>query len=246
MKKAENLISEYRQKIGLTQRELGDNLGVSEKKVKRWENGIDMPDAVTMKKLCDILEMPQDIALWVSVDCIRAQKRNLSVVTAVLLSLMFIMSSLALGRAYSAYVLPKLALERHMELVEHKYRISDKDGSKNYANHAAVDVTMVQLLANPEKYDGWLVRVVGVGNLGFEMDYIALTKEDWDFYGNHRIGIRLSDRATPYEEAKAYNGKYVLVEGIFRNDPKGENDIDWMEIVKVSRYEPIWKENTEK
>ena len=240
------IITEYRLKIGLTQRELGDNLGVSEKKVKRWENGIDMPDAETMKKLCDILEIPQDVAIWAGVDGIRAQKRNLSVVTAVLLSLMFILSLLALGRAYSTYVLPKLALERHMELVEHKYRISDKDGSKNYANHAAVDVTMVQLLANPEKYDGWLVRVVGVGNLGFEMDYIALTKEDWDFYGNHRIGIRLSDRATPYEEAKAYNGKYVLVEGIFRNDPKGENDIDWMEIVKVSRYEPIWKENTEK
>ena len=40
--------------------------------------------------------------------------------------------------------------------------------TQNSANQYAKDVTMIQLIATPEKYDGQLVRVIGVGNLEFE------------------------------------------------------------------------------
>ena len=50
--------------------------------------------------------------------------------------------------------------------------------TQNPANQSAKDVTMIQLIAAPEKYDGQLVRVIGVGNLAFESNCISLSKED--------------------------------------------------------------------
>lgn len=147
-----------------------------------------------------------------------------------------------IGLICSDYIAPKVELAMHQSAVRREYEQIDHEASKNSANHAAKDVTMVQLLATPEKYDGWLVRVVGVGNLGFEANYIALTKEDWGYYSNHRISVSLSERAISYEEAAAYNGKYVLVEGIFRNDSTGKNDVNRMTIENVSRYQLVWKE----
>ena len=36
----------------------------------------------------------------------------------------------------------------------------------NAGNYYAEDVSIIELIATPEKYDGKLVRVIGVGNLG--------------------------------------------------------------------------------
>lgn len=40
-------------------------------------------------------------------------------------------------------------------------------------------VSLVQLLANPEKFDGQVVRFHGVSNIGFEGDAVYLSKEHW-------------------------------------------------------------------
>ncbi|MDD6429022.1 MAG: helix-turn-helix domain-containing protein [Lachnospiraceae bacterium] len=51
-------IRTYRKKKGLTQRELGDLLGISDKMVSRWENGLSIPDAVMYLDICRELEIP--------------------------------------------------------------------------------------------------------------------------------------------------------------------------------------------
>lgn len=109
----------------------------------------------------------------------------------------------------------------------------------NPVNYHAIDVTMVQLLANPDKYDGELVRVIGVGNLEFEGNYIALSMDDWKYRTGNYIWIRLGDRAIPYEEAQQYNGKYVLVEGFFDKDDSGHLSLFHGAITNVSRYQ-LW------
>lgn len=50
-------ISECRKQKKLTQSELGEKLGVTEKSISNWENGRNMPDLSLFKPLCDELEI---------------------------------------------------------------------------------------------------------------------------------------------------------------------------------------------
>ena len=56
------LIREARTKKNLTQCELGDLIGVTNKAVSRWENGESFPDVVVIEKLSEVLDIRiQDI-----------------------------------------------------------------------------------------------------------------------------------------------------------------------------------------
>lgn len=120
-------------------------------------------------------------------------------------------------------------------LIELGYR-----DTPNTANQCAKSVTMVQLIANPEKYDGELVRVIGVGNLELEGNCLSLSKEDLQYGVGNRIWLELGERAIPYEEAKAYNGKYVIVEGFFDKDDTGHMGDFRGAIKNISRYQ-LWE-----
>ena len=49
-------ISELRKEKGLTQEQLGERLGVTQKTVSRWENGRNMPDIAMLPILCEELD----------------------------------------------------------------------------------------------------------------------------------------------------------------------------------------------
>ena len=50
-------IAERRKRVGLTQMQLADQLGITDKAVSKWERGIAMPDTSIMLELCDILRI---------------------------------------------------------------------------------------------------------------------------------------------------------------------------------------------
>ena len=50
-------ISERRKKVNLTQVQLAEKLGITDKAVSKWERGIAMPDTSIMLLLCDILKI---------------------------------------------------------------------------------------------------------------------------------------------------------------------------------------------
>lgn len=50
-------ISQRRKGVGLTQLQLAERLGITDKAVSKWERGVAMPDASIMLELCDILEI---------------------------------------------------------------------------------------------------------------------------------------------------------------------------------------------
>ena len=109
----------------------------------------------------------------------------------------------------------------------------------NSANQYAKDVTMIQLIATPEKYDGQLVRVIGVGNLEFEGNCISLSKEDLKYGVGNSIWIELGKKAISYKEAQKYNGEYVIIEGVFDKDDYGHMDMFCGSIKNISRYD-LW------
>ena len=50
-------IAERRKNGGLTQAQLAEKLGITDKAISKWERGIAMPDTSIMLELCDILEI---------------------------------------------------------------------------------------------------------------------------------------------------------------------------------------------
>lgn len=56
-KKIGVFIAECRKGKKLTQRELAEKLGVTDRSVSNWENGVCLPDASLYRALCDILQI---------------------------------------------------------------------------------------------------------------------------------------------------------------------------------------------
>ena len=113
---------------------------------------------------------------------------------------------------------------------------------KNSANHDADDVSIIQLISNPEKYDGKVVRVIGVGNLEFEGDAVYLSRDDWkNWVCKNGLWIELGDDATSYNVAKCWNGKYVIIEGTFEQESTGHFGMWSGAITDITRYE-LWEE----
>jgi hypothetical protein len=76
-------------------------------------------------------------------------------------------------------------------------------------------VSLVQLIATPERFDGKLVGLVGFCHLEFEGDAIYLHREDFDaLLTRNAVAIDLPSSVPP--EFQGLSGKYVIVEGRFR------------------------------
>ena len=100
-----------------------------------------------------------------------------------------------------------------------------------------INVSMISLIANPEKYDNKMVTVIGVGNLEFEGNKVCLSKNDLDYHiSGNCFWLELSEE-TPYEEAKNLNGKYVIIEGTFDVKNKGHFGRYSGTITNITRYE---------
>ena len=50
-------IAECRKKVNLTQMQLAEKLGITDRAISKWENGKAMPDSSIMLELCDILNI---------------------------------------------------------------------------------------------------------------------------------------------------------------------------------------------
>jgi len=111
---------------------------------------------------------------------------------------------------------------------------------ENPADQNALDLSIINLIATPEKYHGKVVRVIGVGNLEFEGNAVYLSREDFKYVSNNGLWIELGEKATPYNEAKKFNGKYVIIEGTFDKNDTGHFGMWSGSIKKITRYE-LWE-----
>jgi hypothetical protein len=83
------------------------------------------------------------------------------------------------------------------------------------------NVSIISLIANPEKFNGKTVQVVGYLNLEYEGDAIYLHKEDWKkgLRGNGlRVDFTSEIALNPMNHLKQCNKKYVIIIGTFIMD----------------------------
>lgn len=85
---------------------------------------------------------------------------------------------------------------------------------------AAQSVSLMQLMATPERYEGKEVYVVGFMHLEFEGDVLYTYREDWtqNLMSN---GIWLDVDSKKYQQTLKLNNNYVVIEGTFTTKLKG-------------------------
>lgn len=111
-------------------------------------------------------------------------------------------------------------------------------------DHHAIGVSIVQLIAAPDKYDGKVVRVIGVAQVEFEGNVICLSKEDlkngvtknclWHSPNYKQMTVSESILSK-------FNAKYVLMEGTFNPRNTGHMGLTSGALENVTRYQ-LWSE----
>jgi hypothetical protein len=92
-------------------------------------------------------------------------------------------------------------------------------GGAAYADEPR-DVSIIQLITNPQQFDGKLVRVIGFMHLEFEGDAIYLHREDFEYsMEKNSLAIELSD--SQGRSWRKLNDHYVIVEGRFSATAQG-------------------------
>jgi len=106
--------------------------------------------------------------------------------------------------------------------------------------HQYESVSLVRLIANPDKYHNRKVRIIGVAHLEFETNGVYLTKEHCE-ERIHKNGLWIESDyealKTTEDKLASYNGKYVLMEGVFDKNCTGHFGMWSGGLVKISRYD---------
>ncbi len=104
----------------------------------------------------------------------------------------------------------------------------------NKANQNAVSVSLVTLIANPDRYEGKIVRVIGFVQLEFEGNAIYLHEEDF----RRAITENALWLDTPKNFRGYESGSYAIIEGTFTSKQHGHMGMFSGEIMNVTRLEP--------
>lgn len=94
-------------------------------------------------------------------------------------------------------------------------------------------VSIVQLIATPEKYDGKVIQVVGFLRLEFEGNAIYLHEDDYR-YAIYKNGLMIVSNANIEAKAGKLNLHYVIVEGTFNANNLGNKGLNSGTITNIT------------
>ena len=85
------------------------------------------------------------------------------------------------------------------------------------------NVSLVKLIANPEKYNGKRIQVIGYLHLEFEGNAIYLHEEDFKRrISANSFWVEFSSKLTKKRDLNKFNDKYVIIIGTFNVNEKGQ------------------------
>jgi hypothetical protein len=103
------------------------------------------------------------------------------------------------------------------------------------------DVSLINLIAAPERYNGKLVRILGYLNLEFEGNALYLHKEDYD-NSLFKNGVWIDlPRKEAIEKTKEFSKRYVIIEGVFDMNNTGHMALFSGSITKITRLD-LWRD----
>lgn len=99
-------------------------------------------------------------------------------------------------------------------------------------------VSLVQLIADPGRFDGKVVRCIGFCRIQFEGDAIYLHEDDFKHFIT-RNGLWLDIPKDHKLNRTALDQRYVLVEAQFSSIEHGHMDLFSGSLQKIRRIEPV-------
>lgn len=104
-------------------------------------------------------------------------------------------------------------------------------------DNSVQDVSLLQLIADPEKFDGRPVRFIGFLSIEFEGDAVYLHREDFD-HGISKNGLWIDIPSDMTNNQKhEVNMQYVICAGVFRAGNRGHLDMFSGAVTNVRRLE---------
>ncbi|HEY6129078.1 MAG TPA: hypothetical protein VIW23_12935 [Candidatus Acidoferrum sp.] len=107
----------------------------------------------------------------------------------------------------------------------------------NVLSQTEISASLIQLIANPEKYDGRQLEVIGFLRLEFEGDRIYLHEDDYK-YNIGDNGIRIGLTKKQRQDFENRNMHYVFLVGTFKAGKGGTSNANGS-IVNITKIE-IW------
>ncbi len=103
-----------------------------------------------------------------------------------------------------------------------------------------LDVSLIQLIANPNTYDQKIVRVIGFVRLEFEGNAIYLHQDDYK-HGISKNGLWLNATDDMRKKTADFDQKYLLLEGTFNAKKMGHMGLFSGSIQQITRCQ-VWSE----
>lgn len=101
---------------------------------------------------------------------------------------------------------------------------------------ALYGLSMVQLLANPEKYDGDRIRVAGYIHFEPDSNAIYLHREDLEHHiFRNGVWVSMSEGTSP----EGCQDSYVVIEGVYRARTTGRMSLWSGEITRITRCQKL-------
>jgi uncharacterized protein with ACT and thioredoxin-like domain len=123
-----------------------------------------------------------------------------------------------------------------------------KPDTSNVKNEKVVsfddfDISLVRLIATPERYDGKIIQVKGYLNLEFEGNAIYLHKEDYSkSLVNNAFWVDFSKEISEKKNLDNYNRRYVIIIGTFDMKSHGHMGLFGGAIKNITRLD-LWDFN---
>jgi hypothetical protein len=117
------------------------------------------------------------------------------------------------------------------------YRSSDRIGTQ------PLQISIIQLIADPAAYNGKMVQVIGFLHLEFEGDALYLHREDFEMTLTRNSVWINRPRDLTKAQTEAINNHYVLCVGVFQADRNGHMGLFTGEIHQITHLElwPRWQ-----
>jgi hypothetical protein len=98
-------------------------------------------------------------------------------------------------------------------------------------------VSMIALIATPEKFDGKTVMVVGFLRLEFEGNCLYMHKDDYE-HGIMKNGLWVFRNSVINAKSEALNMHYVLIVGTFEAKQKGHMGLFSGSLINITAATP--------
>ena len=103
-----------------------------------------------------------------------------------------------------------------------------------------INISLISLIANPEKYKGHKVRVIGFLHIEFEGDGLYINKGDYtQGISKNAVWIDISSKHPESSKWSKISDHYVLIEGIFDSEHNGHMGMMSGSLKGVNRLE-LW------